>query len=163
MSYPPPKYHGQNGEVTAKLRRPDQEPDLVNASGGSVDYLATGEMTGGEFGLYRWNFGPAVTGPDPHFHRTISETFYILSGTIRLYDGKKWVDGTPGDFLYVAQGGIHGFKNESGEPASMLLLFTPGAPREEYFETLAAIGKGELELTEEERREFFLRHDNHWV
>ena len=34
-------------------------------------------------------------------------------------------------------GGIHGFKNESGELALMLLLFAPGAPREEYFETLA--------------------------
>ena len=29
---------------------------------------------------------------------------------------------------------MHGFRNESGEPASMLILFTPGAPREDYFE-----------------------------
>jgi hypothetical protein len=34
-------------------------------------------------------------------------------------------------------GGIHGFRNESGEPASMLLHFAPGAPREGYFEGLA--------------------------
>ncbi len=73
-------------------------------------------------------------GPDPHFHRSISESFYVLSGTISLFDGSSWVDGTPGDFLYVPQGGVHGFRNESGEPASMLILFTPGAPREDYFE-----------------------------
>ena len=34
-----------------------------------------------------------------------------------------------GDFLFVPEGGIHGFRNESGAPASMLLLFAPGAPR----------------------------------
>lgn len=31
------------------------------------------------------------------------------------------------------QGGLHGFRNESGEPASILILFAPGAPREAYF------------------------------
>lgn len=163
MSYPPAKYHGEAGEVSASLRRGDHEPELVNTSGGSVDYLATGASTDGEFGLYRWNFGPGVTGPDPHFHKTISESFFILSGTVRLYNGTTWVDATAGDFLYVPQGGIHGFKNESGEPASMLLLFTPGAPREDYFETLVALAKGEKVFTEEERAEFFLRHDNYWL
>jgi len=34
------------------------------------------------------------------------------------------------------------FRNESGEPASILLLFTPGAPREPYFETLAEAAAG---------------------
>jgi mannose-6-phosphate isomerase-like protein (cupin superfamily) len=159
MSYPPPKYHADTGEASAVLR-PDGTPaELVNSKGGSVDYLATGAGTGGEFGLYRWNFGPAVSGPGPHFHKTISESFYVLSGTIRLYDGREWLDGRPGDFLHVPQGGLHGFRNESGEPASMLLLFTPGAPREEYFEVLA---KG-VQMTDEERAAFYLEHDNYWV
>jgi mannose-6-phosphate isomerase-like protein (cupin superfamily) len=65
------------------------------------------------------------------------------------------VDGRPGYFLYVPQGGVHGFRNESGEPAAMLILFTPGAPREDYFERVAATSA----MTEEERVEFFLRHD----
>lgn len=163
MSYPPPKYRGESGEASATIRRVDQEPEVRHGSGGSVHYLATGASTGGEFGLYRWTFGTGVTGPDPHFHRTISESFFILSGTVRIYDGTKWVDTDPGDFVHVPQGGIHGFKNESGEPASMLILFTPGAPREEYFETLAALGKGEMTLTDAERDEFFLRHDNYWL
>ncbi len=163
MSYPPSKYHGESGEASATIRRVDQEPEVRHGSGGSVHYLATGASTGSEFGLYRWTFGTGVTGPDPHFHRTISESFFILSGTVRIYDGTKWVDTTPGDFVYVPQGGIHGFKNESGEPASMLILFTPGAPREEYFETLAALGRDEMTLTDAERHEFFLRHDNHWL
>jgi mannose-6-phosphate isomerase-like protein (cupin superfamily) len=163
VSYPEPKYFGADGEASARLRGVDQDPELINTSGGAVDYLATGASTGGEFGLYRWHFGPGRSGPDAHFHRTISESFFILSGTIRLLDGEKWVDGGPGDFLYVPQGGIHGFRNESGEPASMLLLFTPGAPREEYFEWLVEMAQGKRTLTDEEKAEFYLRHDNYWI
>jgi mannose-6-phosphate isomerase-like protein (cupin superfamily) len=163
MSYPAPRYHGLAGEATASLRRRDHPPELVNTSGGSVHYLATGASTGGGFGLYRWDFGPGVSGPGPHFHRTISESFFVLSGTVRLYDGTQWADGAPGDFMTVPVGGVHGFRNESGGPASMLLLFVPGAPREEYFETLVELAKGTVVLDERERAEFYLRHDNHWV
>ena len=53
-------------------------------------------------------------------------------------------------FLFVPEGGIHAFKNESGEPASMLLLFAPGAPREDYFETLAELARGRT-MDDEER------------
>ena len=59
-------------------------------------------------------------------------------------------------------GGIHGFRNESGEPASMLLMFSPGAPREEYFETLKKLGEG-LTMTDEEKDAFYLAHDNYWI
>jgi hypothetical protein len=78
---------------------------------------------------------------------------------VRLYNGEKWTDATAGDFLYVPQGGVHAFRNESGEPASMLLLFTPGAPREPYFEEVGGVG----ELSEAERQAFFLHHDTYWV
>jgi len=163
MSYPEAKYFGDTGESNARLHRADEPPTLVYSAGGSTHYLATGADTGGEFGLYRWNFGPNRSGPDPHFHRTISESFYILSGVVSLFDGKNWIEAGSGDFLHVPQGGVHGFRNESGEEASMLLLFTPGAPREEYFEWLVEIGRGERSLSEQERADFFRRHDTYWV
>jgi quercetin dioxygenase-like cupin family protein len=106
--------------------------------------------------------GPHRSGPSPHFHRSITESFYVLSGTVRLHDGRQWIDGGPGDFLHVPIGGVHGFRNESGEPASMLLLFTPGAPREDYFETLAD-GARRAGMTEQDWTEFYLRHDTFWV
>ncbi len=163
MSYPEPRYHGSSGEISAILRPGVAEPDVRNMPGNNVRYLATGASTGGQFGLYRWDFGPKRSGPDPHFHRTISESFFVLSGTVRLYDGTSWVSATEGDFLYVPQGGIHGFRNESGQPASMLILFTPGAPREEYFEALAEVAQGRRVLGEQERAELMIRHDTFWV
>jgi mannose-6-phosphate isomerase-like protein (cupin superfamily) len=162
MSYPPPRYRGDSGEVTAALRRHDHPAELVNASGGGAHYLATGASTHGRIGLYRWDMGPGPGGPAAHFHRTISESFYVLSGTVRLYDGARWVDAVPGDFLHVPEGGIHAFRNESGEAASMLILFAPGAPREEYFETLADAAR-RAAMSAEQRAEFFARHDTYWV
>jgi mannose-6-phosphate isomerase-like protein (cupin superfamily) len=162
LSYPPTRYHDEGGQASAWIRSHDVPHDVEQASGGSVDYLALGAATSGEFGLYRWNFAAARGGPDPHFHRSISESFFVLDGVVSLYDGTGWKDAGPGDFMYVPPGGIHGFKNESGELASMLLLFAPGAPREEYFETLAATGFGRP-LTDEQRADLYQRHDTHWV
>ncbi|MFG3417676.1 cupin domain-containing protein [Micromonospora sp. NPDC048063] len=159
MTYPPPRYLGATGEVSATYRTADAAPELRYANGGSAHYLATGATTNGQFGLYRWDMGPTPSGPAPHFHRSISESFYILAGSVRIYDGSRWIDTEPGDFVHVPEGGVHAFRNESGLPASMLLHFAPGAPREGYFEGLPGLAA----LSEEERTEFFLRHDTYWI
>ena len=161
MSYPEPRYEGESGLTNATLRPAGHDPELRYPSGGTVHYLATGASTGGQFGLYQWEMAATQSGPEPHFHRTISESFYVLSGTIRLFDGTNWLDGKPGDFLFVPEGGIHAFKNESGKPAAMLILFAPGAPREDYFETTARMAGG-LVLSDEEKTAFYLRHDTFW-
>ena len=80
---------------------------------------------------------------------------------MRLYNGKAWVDATAGDFSYVPEGGIHAFRNESGLAASMLILFAPGAPREDYFETLARLAGDPS--ADAERSEVARRHDNIWI
>ena len=162
MSYPEPRYLGDTGLTNATFRPSGHDPEVRYPSGGTAHYLATGESTGGQFGLYRWEMAAAKSGPEPHFHRTISESFYVLAGTIRLYDGRSWMDGSPGDFLFIPEGGIHAFRNESGEPASMLILFAPGAPREDYFETLARVAEG-LVMREDEKIAFYLRHDTFWT
>ncbi|NRQ39118.1 cupin domain-containing protein [Nonomuraea sp. NN258] len=171
MSYPEPRYFDEHGISGGFHRAADAPPDLRTYAPGTppaergtdVHYLGTGDTTNGAFGLYRWEMGPRPSGPAPHFHRTITESFYVLSGTIRLYNGDSWVDGRAGDFLFVPEGGIHAFRNESGEPASMLILFTPGAPREAYFEELAEIAVSGRTLTGEEWTELYLRHDQYMV
>ena len=156
-AYQPDTYHGESGEASAWLRRGDEPPQVTYRSGVTCEYLATGDQAAGRFGLYRWTFGETESGPAPHFHRSISEQFYVLSGEVRLYDGRAWVTARSGDFLYVPEGGLHGFRGSGG--ASMLLMFAPGGPREDYFETLA---RGE-QMSPEERAEFMLRHDTFWV
>ena len=160
--YPPVRYQGTLGRRTAWLRPHDAPRELDRGADGGAAFLASSAATGGAFGLYRWDMGPTPSGPGPHFHRTMTESFYVLTGSVQLFDGAAWLDAGPGDFLHVPVGGIHGFRNASGAPASMLLLFTPGAPREEYFEVLADAARREA-MTDDERVEFYLEHDNHWL
>lgn len=163
QKYPEQKYFGSAGEISAVLRRADQPHDLEMGKGANLHHLATSAATGGEFGLYRVDFSGPPWGADPHFHTTFSESFYILSGTVQLYDGRDWVDRMPGDFLFVPEGGIHGFRNQSDEPASMLLLTAPGAPREAFFSGLAEWTTGRRPPDREAFVEFMDRHDNYVV
>lgn len=157
--YPPPRYTAEQPEVSAWIKRADEPPDYDAFGHVQYHYLAGQQDTDGDYGLYRVQIAPRGGGPGPHFHRGMSEAFYVLSGTLSLYNGTEWVDGNPGDFLYVPPGGIHGFGNTADEPATILILFAPGAPREHYFEGLAQLG----EMSDEERREWFDKNDNHFV
>jgi quercetin dioxygenase-like cupin family protein len=152
-------------EVTTSLRRSphavfrpaDTPPDVVSGTT-TTHYLASHATTGGgEFGLYRVDMGPGAPGARTHFHRTISESFHVLSGELRLYDGSRWVTGRQGDFLHVPAGGLHAFKNDSDDPLSMLMLFSPGAPREEHFERIAEFARRDRE----ELKAFQIKHDSY--
>jgi hypothetical protein len=95
MTYPEPRFLGDDGEITATYRQADHDPELTHPNGNTVHYLATGASTNGQFGLYRWEMGPERSGPDPHFHRSISESFFVLTGTVRFYQGTSWIDTRP--------------------------------------------------------------------
>ncbi|MGP4052018.1 cupin domain-containing protein [Streptomyces sp. 2A115] len=159
MSYPEQVYWGDGGEVSADFRPASAGPNVGEAGKDAIHYLATTTTTRGEFGLYRVEMRAKAGGPRTHFHKTISESFYILDGTVRLFDGAQWIDAQKGDFLHVPQGGLHAFRNDSDTPAEMLLLFTPGAPREEYFEKVSQLA----DATDEERAKFFDKHDSYFV
>jgi quercetin dioxygenase-like cupin family protein len=160
MSYPPVRYTGDSGALSATYRPAVTPSDLVTARN-RVGFVATGAATNGEFGLYRWTMEPRSGGPEPHFHRTISESFFVLSGHVRLYDGRSWVEGSAGDFLHVPVGGVHAFSNEADAIAEMLILFTPGAPREAYFEALAEMAASGRRLAGDELVAFLAEHDQY--
>jgi quercetin dioxygenase-like cupin family protein len=156
MSYP------GAGDVSAQLRRPGDVPTLRLRST-VARFIAPGSLTGGRFGLFQWDMPARAGGASPHFHRTFSESFYLLSGSVELYDGARWVAAQAGDFLYVPEGGVHGFRNDADAAASMLILFAPGPPRERYFEELAEIADSGRVLSAAEWTELWARHDQYAV
>jgi mannose-6-phosphate isomerase-like protein (cupin superfamily) len=162
VTYPEQRYAGEVGRVTARLHPADAPPDLTTATA-AVHYLATGATTDGLFGLYRWRMTDRPSGPSPHFHKTFAESFFVVSGEVGLYDGAGWRTAKPGDFLYVPPGGIHAFRNDSSNPAELLILFTPGAPREAYFEGLAERSASGQTFSPEEQEEFLNSHDQFTV
>ncbi len=153
--YPPARYTNDEPEVSAWLRRGTDPPDSTRRSA-EVPLPCQPASHRGRLRPLPRRHRTEGGGASPHFHRTISEAFFVLSGTLRLYDGNEWIDGHPNDFLYVPPGGIHGFRNEADEPTSFLILFAPGAPREAYFEGMAQLA----DLTDDERKQWFIDNDN---
>jgi mannose-6-phosphate isomerase-like protein (cupin superfamily) len=151
-------YVGETGEASAILRRNGVDT-LQRSQSTSVSFIGPGSVTNGDFGLFRWNMTAEAGGAGTHFHRTFSESFYVLDGAVTLFDGAGWVRAGEGDLLYVPRGGVHGFRNDSGADASMLILFSPGIPREKYFQELAEITRSGRTLTDEEWADLFARHD----
>lgn len=152
-------YAGETGEPSA-IAAAASEMQRLNFKSGTVGtFVATGALTRGEYGLYRWEMLPSSGGAGGHFHRTFSEAFYVLSGTPTFFDGRGWSQGAAGDFLYIPEGGIHGFRNDAPEPATMLILFSPGIPREAYFQELYEIGHSGRQMTKADWADLYARHD----
>lgn len=135
-------------------RRDDQR------SAGRTRFLATGSQTRGDFGLFEVTMPPGGSGPGPHLHRTFSESFHVLEGSLAVLVGSDWTTAGPGDLVYVPRSGLHGFRAAGPDVgARFLILFTPGIPREEYFEGLVALHANGRTPSTAEIDEFALRHD----
>ena len=152
-------YTAETGETSA-ISVPSGSMKRLDLMSGTVGrFVATGTLTRAQYGLYRWDMPASAGGAGGHFHRSFSEAFYVLEGTPTLFNGQTWAAGAPGDFMYVPEGGIHGFRNDSLAPASMLILFAPGIAREAYFEELAEIGWSGRTMTKADWDEPYARHD----
>ncbi|WP_020518851.1 cupin domain-containing protein [Catelliglobosispora koreensis] len=152
-------YLGDSGETSAVLRTDLEKLTMNPQSGTTATFVAPGSVTNGQYGLYRWDMPAGAGGAGAHFHRSFSESFYVMSGVMTFFNGDKWIDVEEGGFLYVPPGGIHGFSNNSGADASMLILFAPGIAREAYFEELADIRRTGRTPSEQEWADLFARHD----
>lgn len=149
------------GEITGRYRPAGQVERSILGAGTVARYVATGDVTNGQFGLFEWDMPNGAGGRNAHFHKTFSESFYVTSGTVSFFNGETWITATKGDFYYVPEGGIHAYHNDSGSQASMLVLFAPGAPRENYFRELATISAEGRRLSDGEWTELWARYDQY--
>src|SRR4249919_2077498 len=72
------------GEVSARYRPGGEVPSVTYPSGTHVVFTAPGSATSGQYGLFEWNMTGTRGGADPHFHKTFSESFYVMEGTVQI-------------------------------------------------------------------------------
>jgi len=139
--------------------RPLAEVPVLRGPANAVRFVAPGSVTQGEFGLFEHQMQAHAGGPGPHYHQTFSESFYVVSGELTLYADGAWRQAGGGDFAYVSRGGVHGFRNDSDQPTSFLILFAPGIARERYFTELHEIRETGRTMTDQEWADLYARHD----
>lgn len=129
--------------MTLPLRRlTGTAPSVTIGTTTRTFFLATGADTGGSFGIFEHRMRPGAPGAAPHVHRTFTEAFYVVSGTVELtLDGDSG-DLGPGTFMLIPELTAHGFRNTSADDATMLIFSSPAQDRERYFEGLAELTRG---------------------
>lgn len=87
---------------------------------------ATGQTTGGAFGLVEHLTMPPGFASPYHTHHLEDEAFYVLEGRMAFVCDGEWVTGGPGTYVFGPRGRAHGFTVIGDTPSRMLLLCSPG-------------------------------------
>jgi quercetin dioxygenase-like cupin family protein len=104
-------------------------------------FLAVGEDTNGKYALWE-AFVPPGGGPPPHVHSREEEGFYVLEGEIIFLIGDQRLVASAGVFANMPLGIPHSFKNESGQPAKMLISVAPAGLEQMFFEVGVPVPPG---------------------
>src|SRR4051794_23959885 len=111
----------------------------LNVLGSTHIYKATGAETGGSFSLWEAVFPPGAGAP-PHTHSREDEAFYVLSGELLIaLEGEPEPRRVgPGGFFFGARHWRHAVRNDSDQPARVLILSAPSCGLDQMFAELDA-------------------------
>lgn len=104
-------------------------------------FLATGDDTNGKYAMWEAIVSPGG-GPPPHIHSREEEAFYILDGEITFTVNEEKIVAKAGAFANMPVGTPHSFKNESDQPAKMLISVAPAGLEQMFFEVGVPLAEG---------------------
>lgn len=113
------------------------EGESYTMNGISITFKVTSEMSNDQLGVYEIVLAPMAIGAKLHYHRFMDETFIVTKGKLTIQTGGEEQQVGPGTVVYAPRFTPHGFKNDTKEEVSLILLFNPSQKRENFFRGLA--------------------------
>lgn len=150
-----------NQPVAPVLVRPESVTPVQDGALSLIGLLADAGATGGALTANTATFRKGSPGAPAHFHTRASEMFYVLDGTMRFLVNDEVVTLGKGGFLTVPPTVPHAFAPAPGTEAELLVVFTPGLHRFDYYRLLERVYRGEA--TVQEIRDSSEQYDNHYV
>jgi len=122
------------------IRKPN-EGRTIAVVGDVYRFLAIGDDTNGKYAMWE-AIVPPGGGPPPHVHSREEEAFYILEGEITFTVNGEKVVALAGMFANMPVGTPHSFKNESDQPAKMLISVAPAGLEKIFMEVGVPLADG---------------------
>jgi len=116
-----------------KVLGPDEGLRLQSGPGRDLVFKLTGDETGGAFDYFIVDVAPHG-GPPLHVHHRQEEAIHVLSGRFKVRIGDETFGCDPGGFACLPSGVPHAFLNLTGEPAQIVVVYTPGGGHRFYEE-----------------------------
>jgi quercetin dioxygenase-like cupin family protein len=123
------------------IHRTPAEGRTIAVVGDVYRILATGEETNGQYAMVE-ALVPPGGGPPPHVHSREEEGFYVLEGVITFTLGDRRIVAPAGTFASMPVGTPHSFKNESSQPAKMLITVAPAGLERMFLEVGVPVAQG---------------------
>lgn len=120
----------------------EEEAGEVIGSGGPTRAVikASSDATKGGFTMTDSTIAPGFPGPPLHWHREVTDSFYVLEGTLTVRLGDDLVEAEPGTYVCVPPGNVHTFSNRTDSPVRFLNISSP-AGWENYLRDLDGLLK----------------------
>ena len=106
--------------------------------GRGSEVKASGRSTGGSLTVIEITVDQ---GPPKHTHTREDESIYVFTGALQVECGEDTFEAGPGSFVFLPRNLAHTFRSV-GDPATALLIVTPGGLDEYFAELHAALGAG---------------------
>lgn len=149
-----------NQPVGPVLVRPESVEIIQDGALSLIGLLADAGETGGALTANKATFRKGSPGAPAHFHTKASEMFFVLDGTMRFLVNDEIVTLGKGGFLTVPPTVPHAFAPAPGSEAELLVVFTPGLHRFDYYRLLERVYRGEA--TVQDIRDSSQQYDNHY-
>lgn len=147
--------------LSATLTSAADAERLADARGSLITLLADSDTTGGALTCNRATLEPGVAGAPPHFHTRATELLFVLDGTLRVLVDDEVRTLTAGDLVTLPPRVPHAFAPTEGARADVLVVFTPGMDRFDYYRLLQRVHDGVADPAEIGASAE--RFDNHYV
>lgn len=150
-----------SAQTAPVLVRSAEAETLQDGALSLITLLADAGATGGALTANKATLHKGSPGAPAHFHTAATEMFLVLDGSVRILLGEEIVHLERGDFLTVPPTVPHAFAPAAEAEAELLVVFTPGLHRFDYYRLLERVHRGEASV--EEIRASSQRYDNHYV
>ena len=112
------------------------------AVGVTITFKTVGEQSAGQLLALEYAAPARFQGPPPHWHKVMTEIFYVIEGALALTASGQTTTLGPGGYAFVPPGVVHTFGNPNDAPARFFVVASP-AGLENYFRELKELIRDE--------------------